>query len=117
MLTHWAVLQYDEHGVITAFRPANATTLVDDRRVDAWKVLNVTVWIRNTHCDTRFALKKDWQVAFRFVVERWDQIIPHFERYHRRVGIANRFKWEVERFLWTSQNGWEPADYMSEESP
>ena len=132
VLTHLAIstdsplIQYDEHGVVTEWGPTNAKTLVDVYvqgqsnhvlPVDAWKVLNVTVLIRNTHCDTRFALKKDWQVAFSFVVERWDQIFPHFERFHRRVGIASRFKWEVERFLWTSQNGWEPADYMSKESP
>ena len=120
MSTDFSFIQYDEHGVIVEWGPPNATTLVDVcvegqtnqvLRVDAWKVLYVKVWIRNTDHDTPFASVSHWQQAFSFVVERWDQVFPHFDRFYLSAGIANRWKWEVETWLWTSQNGWEPDYY------
>ena len=120
MSTDVSFIQYDEHGVIVEWGPPNATTLVDVcvegqtnqvLRVDAWKVLYVKVWIRNIYRPTQFACVSRWEHMCSFVVERWDQVFPHFELFYGSAGIANRFKWDVERWLWTSQNGWEPDDY------
>ena len=106
MSTDCPFIQYDQHGVIVEWGPANATTLVDvcvegqtNRvlRVDAWKVLYVKVWIRNIYRDTQLASVSHWQHMFSFFVERWDQVFPHFELFYGSGGIANRFKWEVER--------------------
>ena len=99
------MIQYDGDGVITEWGPANTRTLVDHDvqgrvlEVDAWMVLYVTVCTHNNDCDT-LAEEEHWQKRSSFVVERWDQIFAHFEWFYGSAGIANRLKWEVERWLW-----------------
>ena len=123
MSTDSPLIQYDDRGVITDWGPANATTLIEVYepgaatnnqvlQVDAWKVFFVTVWIRNSDFDTPLASTPSWQILPSFSLERWDQILPHFERFHTSAGIARRFQWGVEGWLWPSQNGWEPDDYL-----
>ena len=116
------MIAYDGNGVIVAWGPANSTTSIDVSvqgqtnemlEVDAWKVLYVTVWIRNTYTPLygrTLALTDHWLNMTSFVVESWEQIFPHFLSYYSSERIANRFRWEVEKWIWTKQNGWEPDD-------
>ena len=116
------MLAYDVKGAVALWGLPNAKTSIDVREqgqpnqkieVDAWKVLYVSVWIRDTEpqIDPRaIAPTTHWMQHFSFVVERWDQIFPFFRKYCRSQEVANRFSWEVERWIWTRQKGWEPDD-------
>ena len=110
-------IEYDCYGRFLRWGPPNHTTLIDlyDRvyRVNAWSVLAVTVFHRNNDHDTRFSLVSHWQYCADFIVERWDQIWPHFREFFPTAGFANRFRFDnIERWIWTSETNWQPADCM-----
>ena len=124
------VMIYDGDGEIVEWGRANTTMLQDfvfdegepeeelesERRgirtVEAWRVLYVHVSIRNIWAPTHLAVPDYWTHYVSYCVERWDQIVPHLNDFYASVGVANRFRWEVEPWLWTQQDGWEPEDIL-----
>ena len=110
MSTESSLIQYDECGAIIGWGDANATTLVDVPdtppvlRVEARSVLYVSVSMRN-NC------RAEWKEVASFMVEHWEQTYPHFLRYRCNI-VAPYCKWDIENWIWTRQNGWQPEDYL-----
>ena len=117
---------YDDVGEIVDWGPANTTMLQEYdvwtfrgvpmtrglREVAAWRVLYVHVWVRNIDRITQVAVPEYWTHYRSYCVERWEQIVQHVNDYYASGGVANRYSWEVEAWLWTEQDGWEPEDIM-----
>ena len=118
MSTESSFIEYDEHGDTIRWGQANATAMLDVGgessviRVEVWSVLRVTIWLRNNERNTEIAVVCAWQESANFMVERWEHIYPHYLKYYASAGIANRWKWEVERWIWTRENGWQAQDNL-----
>ena len=82
------------------------------QRALAWKVFYVQIWIRNVGETTRNANPRFWLPFTSFYAEYWDEIEPRFFRDYFSAGVAERFSWIVESWLWTEDYGWTPADHL-----
>ena len=80
------------------------------RCVLAWKVFYVQVYIRNVDEITQGASSRYWLPFATFYAEKWEDIDHLFYRDHFSAGVAHRFCWIVESWLWTEDFGWNPAD-------
>ena len=78
----------------------------------AWQVFYVQIWIRNVEDTTRNANPRCWLPHTSFYAEFWDEIEPRFYRDYFSAGVAERFCWIVEAWLWTEDYGWTPADHL-----
>ena len=112
-------IEYDENGRFLRWGPPNhREVLFGDGRpyhvvpVHAWRVIHVTVWCRRFDDVTRLSSDSNWGVYEEFIVERMDQVWVHFSDFFLSGGIANRFRFDIERWIWTAENHWEPHDYM-----
>ena len=77
--------------------------------VPAWRMFRVRTWITNNRFPTRFA-----------TINVWRELEPHWVDEQRLLaflrtwsGVADRWKWEIERWVYTAEDGWQPSECMT----
>ena len=61
---------------------------------------------------TRNANTAFWLPHTTFYAESWAEIDRRFYEDYFSAGVAQRFCWIVESWLWTEDYGWNPADHL-----
>ena len=82
------------------------------QHVLAWKVFHVQICIRNMDQTNRNANTEFWLPYTTFYAESWAEIESRLYKDYFSAGVAQRFCWIVESWMWTEDCGWSPVDHL-----
>ena len=108
-----AGLTYDEEGNVIYWGVANCTHLVGmGTSVPCWRILRVSIWLRGFPGQVPHHGDQGWWYYQEYWAGRWTAVREVFDCFFGTGGWYERVRFDVEEYLWTSEEGWDYDDQI-----